>query len=325
MPSGRCVEPDLGPMTALSQGGESIVYALDLIPQQLYKRYSQDVRTDRESDLISLIDLPGAMRDEHRDLVIERTAWPQRAVFSEGGALVGVVIPRAPGDFWFSPVRSQIVRPLAELFFPEKIHGRVRWPELDEVTQVLRHVAELVAVLHGYGVVLGDISHANCLFRLDPSPSVYALDCDGYFPPGGDHDRYVQTPDWDDPLCAEPAYASDDYKLALLILRTLHGDWSLRPGRRERSPQPYGVIDSQIAGLLDRAGGEVPVRPRARDLAFALGSTLDLPFPRVDRHESPLIAAMHGDWAEAARLMATQPATAAVARIVNAHQTVSAA
>ena len=126
------------------------------------------------------------------------------------------------------------------------------------MTDVLRQVSELVAVLHGYGVVLGDISHANCLFRLDPTPAVYTIDCDGYFPHGGDRDRYVQTPDWDDPLCPEPSYESDAYKLALLAARALRGDRTIRPGRQGSRGQPYGAVDGYLADLIDRAGGDVP-------------------------------------------------------------------
>ena len=95
MPSGRCFEADLGPMTPTGQGGESTVYALDLIPHQVYKRYASKAQRGREADLAELIRLPGEMRHEHRELLIKMAAWPQMAVF-DGGALVGVVIPARP-------------------------------------------------------------------------------------------------------------------------------------------------------------------------------------------------------------------------------------
>ena len=118
----------LGKLTYLTSGGESTIFAMDQAPGHLYKEYF----TPRpwHADLGSLVELPQAMTSAHRSLVLARTSWPLAGVTdgNDDTMAVGSVIPRAPDQFWFTPVMSRTTRPIAELFFPAKVGERVRWP-----------------------------------------------------------------------------------------------------------------------------------------------------------------------------------------------------
>jgi DNA-binding helix-hairpin-helix protein with protein kinase domain len=270
----RWLESALGGLHPLASGGESEVFALARRSTYLYKKYHETRTWD--GDLAELVGLPGALSDVDRSLVLSRTGWPLAGVVDDDGRACGVILPRADATFWFTPMRSPDVRAIAELTFPAKVETRVRWPAHGEVIAILRDFAELVTVLHAHGVVLGDISSRNCLFRLDPVPAILVIDCDSFFPATTDRDRRLQTPDWNDPTGDEASPATDCYKLALLVARVLCGDPYVHLPAHSGVRFAYGEPSPEIRHLIARAG-TVADRPTAHEWACALGSQRPVP------------------------------------------------
>ncbi|MFD7912937.1 hypothetical protein ACFV30_19815 [Streptomyces sp. NPDC059752] len=133
-----------------------------------------------------------------------------------------------------------------------------------------------VARFHDKGIVLGDSSHANVLWALDPEPEVYLLDCDGFHPvSGAPAQPQTETVDWSDPgtLLSETNFDSDAYKTALAVGRIVTQDPCIAPGHRLK-PVPGRLDDdqlTQVSALFAKAAGERGTRPRVEDWYHALG------------------------------------------------------
>lgn len=311
---------ELGTHDQIAEGGEATVHRLSEYPDFLYKQFKAP--RPWEGDLQQLVLLPAHMHSDHRKLLLSRTAWPVAGVLDDVGGCIGSIMPCAPPEFWFSPHRTAVLRPIAELCFPAKLSQRsIRRPSIGEVLTVLCHGAELLSVLHGYAAVVGDISHANWAFSVDPEPGLFAVDCDSYFVTGAAHDRYRQTPDWHGPQGNTATIASDLAKFYLLVHRVLSGAYNSNPeDGRPTIKSPYGRIPTSVTALTRRASANPEQLPSARDWALALGSTRDdLPVATEASETALLMAAMKGDWAEASRLLPHAARATPVGQIILRH------
>jgi hypothetical protein len=195
------------------------------------------------AELGLLCDLPAvvAAEDEARcRRVLCSSAWPVAAVVEDDEATVavGVLIPRAPAEFWLR--HRDGPRRLATLSYlaadPDRMavaYGvTLPQPGTPERVALVYALARLLDAWQGGPgplVVHGDLSAKNVLWSLSPAPAVYVLDCDGVViadaaagpgpeagaEPGPDagagpglgpaassllpHGRRATTPNWDDP------------------------------------------------------------------------------------------------------------------------------
>ncbi|WP_089952863.1 hypothetical protein [Lentzea xinjiangensis] len=279
----------------LGKGGQATVIELpglelpDVTGELVYKKYHQP-----HSEFGSLrrvvatrndLDLPARRR---LDAV---TVWPVRVVEESGHAL-GVVMPKIP-DAYFDRVTllgtggtKLVLREVQNLFIPpDRAAGLGRpTPDGEQRLRICRDFAGVLAFLHDtLGVVFGDINAMNEVFRLDDTPMVMFLDCDGVRPKGVKATvTQLDAPDWVSPDGGLLSRASDLYKLGLFILRCL------TPGPlasvRTNPDAIGGALDSQGVAMLRRALGAVPERrPLAAEWEVYLRRALGEPIapPKV--------------------------------------------
>ena len=104
--------------------------------------------------------------------------------------------------------------------------------------RLLLDLAKLFECLHRQNVVVGDVSGRNMLWTIDPSPTVFLIDCDGFRREG---ERAVttskETPDWFDPQLkgGETTLDSDRFKLAIAMYRAYFADPFGMPNKPKNS------------------------------------------------------------------------------------------
>ncbi|HEX6352035.1 hypothetical protein [Actinophytocola sp.] len=258
---------DLTAAAKIADGGQGRVFRLASPPGVLLKLYHRGV-TVLPEELGRLIDLPG----DRRDLGVAPVAWPVGRVFDDGRC-VGSLVPEAPAEFATSLAGRRRLLELQFLLYPR----RAMWADLVLPTDTERRglavaYVELFRVLHGNGVVVGDVSMRNLLWTLATGPAVFAIDCDGFRlagrPPAV---RSVDTAGWTDPARPpEVTVDTDRYKLALVALRVLLGNHEVTPEDVCRGAFP---LDPELTALARHA-----VRPGRRPPAEcwlgALGADL---------------------------------------------------
>ena len=180
------------------------------------------------------------MSPNDRAFILERTRWPTTIVL-DGGRLHGFLMPRwrpsSTAGTGSPRARNRRVRlelPVETPAVRVQPASCSRRPAADpaQTLALVRDLATMMATLHRYGLVIGDVSARNILWTDRPSPRVALIDCDGIRPAGG---RGVvtpkQSPEWDDPTLTnhETTQASDVYKLALAAYRAVWMASSDRP------------------------------------------------------------------------------------------------
>ncbi|MBP2478443.1 hypothetical protein JOF53_007315 [Crossiella equi] len=298
---------DLGPLGAkLGEGGEAVVRELtrfrlpDVAGPLVYKQFRDPHVAPVTLERVVGARLRLAPADRaHLDRV---TVWPVRVV-REHHDTVGVLLPRIPAPFVDSVQRlgsggtREALREVQNLFVADDTLRRIgrAVPEPEQRLAVCRDFAAVLAFLHDrVGVVFGDINPRNAVYRLDTSPHVLFLDCDGVRTRGTvSAARQLNAPDWFPPEDGTLSLATDLYKLGLFILRCLC------PG-----PGSSVLADPAAATTLDAVGqqmlhaalkGDPRRRPTARDwqvhLARLSGHPVEPPLltsARLDREVTPV-------------------------------------
>ncbi|MFF8474196.1 hypothetical protein [Streptomyces sp. NPDC015414] len=232
----------------------------------LCKRYRNPSRTNGEA-LATLAAFRQRLTPWDRSFLDSVAAWPLCRVTREGRS-VGFLMRRAPAPLsWRTPQGTTRLLELQYLIRPSKAGFRtVPQPTPMERRSLALACVRVVDWFHRRGVVLGDISHANVLWGLDPEPRVHFLDCDGFRPLGGVAvQSATDTPDWSDPLtpASRHDFDSDAYKTALTIGRILTRTPYVTPGQRlDLVP---GCLDEHqeavIRKLFTEAAGDRRTRP----------------------------------------------------------------
>ena len=276
----RLLLRDLVVADEIGDGGEGTVH--DLVPTRgvpagaVLKRYQRTVPPDRADQLDTLVALRAQLR-----LGMAPYAWPEATVVDDG-QLVGVLMPRAPSEFWVevtlrSGGRQRRLREVQYLLFPAEKLARlgIAFAALPERLELLAALAAAVGRLHDLGLVYGDLSARNVLYATDGPIGVFLLDCDGIVEDGA---RYVvDSPDWTDPAGPEVAMpATDVYKLGLLAARVL----AVNP--TTRTLPGGGGTPAVIADVLTAALDPSPAaRPDLLELQQALGRCAPGPADRA--------------------------------------------
>jgi hypothetical protein len=226
---------DLG--VHLGSGGQGRVLAVtgstyDGCPLAL-KRYSHgSAKLLNTSILEEIIEFPLSLEPSERDWLYGKFAWPLMLV-EDRGAVCGFLMCRVDSPYYFSfQTRTQGARSvLADMAFLLNHDNYVSQAGLSvsekDRLELLRSLAEVLARMHALGIVMGDLSPKNLLFRLQPSPSCFVIDCDTVIVNGATALRQVETPDWEAPQ-QEPraTEATDSFKFGLLAIRLFARDQS---------------------------------------------------------------------------------------------------
>ena len=249
-----------------------------------------------------LVKIRNGLDPDARGKLDQRTAWPVRVV-EDADLVCGVVMPRIPDSYLqkrMLPGTGKIedgIREVQNLLIPPARALRVGMPvpTPNERFMICRDFAAALHLVHKNGLVVGDLSARNGLYRLDERPSVMLVDCDAIRVRGTMAAMaQLNSPDWDPPE-RMLTQSSDRYKFGLFVLRCLStGEQisttrdpsradaalnaegrrllrdALSPAREGRTTaQAWGVyFDSLLTGRRSVAGVQpptVPAQSRVRD------------------------------------------------------------
>jgi DNA-binding helix-hairpin-helix protein with protein kinase domain len=284
-------EADLGPRHEIGAGGTAKVQAIPsyLVHESpggswVYKKYKAKYRPVSLYGMQSLVRQRAAFGEDQRKIFDRSLNWPVRVVVDDHDGAAGVILPLLAEELFISLHLSSgaVKRKPAEgqfLFMDRAYCVRTRIPYLEDEQrkQICRSLCYAMALLDRAGVVYGDLSSRNFLFRLVPRPSVVLVDCDAVRLTGSAAGFGLQphSPDWEPPEAIRSRRrkdsagysiqnkSTDRYKLGLAILRILTpGDGcstNTDPDvARSRLPMP-------LFTLLQRALSDDPTeRPPAK-------------------------------------------------------------
>lgn len=241
----------------------------------VFKRYLRPGAADADA-LRELVDFPATLSSAGRDRLGRQAAWPMARVLN-GGAVTGFIMRSIPERFYgrAGGRGNAQARELQYLLYePRTLWGDIRPPDIAGRVAIAREIASLLDFLHARVLIAGDISMRNILWAPGRPAEVFLIDCDSVRRLGRRPvQRTPETPDWDDPSLAAPAYPgldSDRYKCALLVGRILSRTPDLRPGcHLEILPGVPDRICSSVQTLWRQAGARRG-RPSASRWAAAL-------------------------------------------------------
>jgi DNA-binding helix-hairpin-helix protein with protein kinase domain len=278
----------LGERKYLSSGGQSTIYQLPDYSLRgtpgpfVYKEYHKHLGEISSHGLAGLIAVRESLDATERQWLDQCTAWPLRVV-EERGAVTGVIMRLIPDEF-FQELRlpsgrtARLPREAQHLFTERNRCEKLGWPYAKprQRLQLCAQLSYTLAFLHRRGIVFGDISPRNVLFRLTPATGMMLVDCDAIRKVGtAAVVGQGNTPDWYPPegRMAPQSMRTDVYKLGLFILRAL----SPGPGSSvNRDPDlARNTLDNAGLQLLrDSLAPDPPSRPDAKTWYFYLRSLL---------------------------------------------------
>ena len=295
---------DLGDRDRLNSGANGTIWGLKTFqlptdPGKLvFKEYRGDAVSVSLPGLQSIVSARMRLPEVRRRVFDGLTVWPLRAVVTDDGAPIGVLMRLIDATFMETFVlpsgrREVSPREIQHLIFdPATARQRnVAVPPDRDVTAriaICEQMAYAMAIMHGANLVYGDLSARNVLYRVAPTPSILLVDCDAARVKGSAAVHKQQnSPDWDPPEGSrQQSQATDRYKLALFVLRCL------TPGRGSSVNRDAAAADR----VLDAAGRyllqtglslRAEERPRAREWLSYLRQRLGLP-PLPTRPVAPV-------------------------------------
>jgi uncharacterized protein YegL len=256
----------------LGEGARGRVFEVLNKQEYVYKEYiSRSVNGDALAELIRYRRM---LPKEQRVSLDLRTSWPLARVL-DGSRVVGSLMSRIPGDFCIATASGEKPVYLTYLCYsPRRAWQGIDLPPLADRIEIVTQIVNLFCSLHQDALVIGDVSGQNILWACGTVPRIFLLGCDSLRRTGRPSAlQEGETPDWQDPLLGgrAPDMASDRYKLALAVGRTLAQHPRVRPGQRLDlldgiPPQIAGKVSDCFAGAADGPAD----RPTAEDWADAL-------------------------------------------------------
>jgi hypothetical protein len=291
----------------LGSGGQGrVLRVLNQGSPVVFKQYK--VPGADQGALKLLVDLAATLQPSERDQLHARTSWPLARVFNKG-QLSGFLMQEIPGRFFGANIAGNMkLRELQYLVYPHK----PAWGEIvpsGEVSaqtrlEVAHEFSRLLAVLHGKGLVVGDVSMSNVLWMGGDgeATTIFLIDCDGIRKLGS---RPVlpqaETLDWNDPFqpVSGPDLDTDRYKLALLVGRVLTIGKNVRPGEPLNfvADLPDRIV-ARVTALWQRAAGPYGGRPDVAQWTMAMSSRDEIvlpPLPPVRKRPSLPPRPLDGD------------------------------
>lgn len=192
----------------------------------VYKEYKSAPQSG--NGLRKLVKIRNSLDPEARRKFDQRAAWPLRVV-EDADRVCGVVMPRIPDSYFqkrMLPGTGKIedgIREVQNLLIPPARAQRVGMPvpSSTERLMICRDFAAALHLVHKNGLVIGDLSARNGLYRLHERPSVMLVDCDAIRVRGTmSAVAQLNSPDWDPPE-KMLTQSSDRYKFGLFVLRCL--------------------------------------------------------------------------------------------------------
>lgn len=273
--------PGTGSLTVLGTGGEGTVYALPeaAVPQQVTavsggrKVVYKEFRTpDSPAQATHHREVVGVFRKfgtEQQQWILDRASWPLATV-TDGNTVVGILMPVIPETFYreFPASGGRTTRGEAGfqmLLNDDRYLQKMNLRMSDKMKYtVLLAVCDLLRVLQGGGIVVGDLSARNLMFSASDgtgSPaSAYLIDCDSVSTPASVNPDSVETPGWDVPAGEKrQTKEADRYKFGLLVLRLLSGHQVTRDPGRLPAGVPSVICDLVVTTLTEVPAARPPL------------------------------------------------------------------
>jgi Ricin-type beta-trefoil lectin domain len=225
----------------LGDGGQGWIYRVTAVGSRplaqplAYKRYKPrwlpQINAEALKDLVSL---RHGLAHTSRQLLIERTAWPETVVEDEQGQPVGFLMPLLPNNFvqqLHVKVNGRDVYVRVEHLLNSDAYIRRMGIQISDGWRLgfLHDVAETIDLLHRNRVSVGDISPLNIYPSFGSAPRCFFVDCDAMQLNGRSVLPQAQTRGWEVPYHEKTATPhSDAYKLALLAVRLFARDQDTR-------------------------------------------------------------------------------------------------
>jgi DNA-binding helix-hairpin-helix protein with protein kinase domain len=145
----------------IGRGGEGVVYEIEGRAEQVAKLYLAPVDSQKTAKLQTMV-------LKRTDALTKLAAWPSDLLLkAPKGRVAGLLMKKISG-----------FRPIHELYTPKsrlQEFPRANWPFL---VHVAANIARAFALIHSYGVVIGDVNHGNILVNDIGITSL--IDCDSY-------------------------------------------------------------------------------------------------------------------------------------------------
>lgn len=265
--------PKLSSLDQLGSGGEGTVYRLraDQGPDELQQQYAlhsfavkkfnepdSDAEAQHHAAMVALLEKANPAQ---RTWMLEHMAWPL-ATLHDAGKTVGIVMPLIPKRFFRDFPRAgggvnHKEADIQKLLNPPEYLQRMglsmsQWQRLE----ILRATADMLRVLHGAEIAVGDFSARNLMFSFahpqrpaQHPTSMYFIDCDSFSLRGSRSPNAMETPQWTVPRGedAQTIYA-DRYRFSLLVIRLLVGDQGVKDSAALQDDYPE-LADLAAAGL----------------------------------------------------------------------------
>ncbi|MVU75942.1 hypothetical protein GPX89_01630 [Nocardia sp. ET3-3] len=276
----------------LGQGGQGSVYEVTnrkftVGPgpawEVVFKEYDAALLPSlNAAALHAMVDLLFDMSATEGAWLCERAAWPA-AVVEDQNQVCGFLMRAVPEAFRFD-LRSlsgaaSTSRRLANFEYLLNDDAYISGIGLSisdsDRLALLADLSATLSRLHRLGIVVGDLSPKNLLFRTKPDAGCFLLDCDAMRLRGASVLPQAETPDWQLPSGEEKATRQGDiYKLGLLAARLFE--------RNQTSTDPAALTAvSPTLGNLAQASlvAEPPRRPSPSQWTELL--TVTIPTIRV--------------------------------------------
>ncbi|WP_067537791.1 hypothetical protein [Nocardia crassostreae] len=270
---------------------------------RVYKRYRSPVTDPDPIDWLRAVTDRGraivaaAERKRRENETAESSInWPIDIVFDKG-AVAGVVLPLIPSSFLRIGGKAQT--------FDYLCLASAAPPPAAVRVGVLIRICDIFAALERAGLIHGDISQKNIVWRQHRTHA-YLIDCDGIRPRNSTARRGVGTEGWKDPrwvagkIPAHDQY-SDRFGLAVLMYRGLllnPGAPALVAGQWHRPSGLPADLDPRLRALFERAFDEpyqTDQRPTAQEWRAGLIAVFLTP-DRTGFQRTPLrVLARHAD------------------------------
>ncbi len=290
----RVDEHELGQLKPLAKGGMAEVFDLPDFRigenpewRLVYKRYKKQTRKNPVPifGMEAFIRLRESWEPKQQVAMDRSFNWMVRVVTDDKSGAAGILLPRLDASYFakkynsYGEVKDD---PCEAQLLVGSDQDYQRWripnPSLEQRLLICRDLALGMGKLHRTGVVYGDLSLRNFLYRLEPTVSVIYVDTDAMRLSGQSAalGRQPHTGDWEPPeaLHAQRAgntngfatqnYQTDRYKLGLAILRIL-----ARVPRVSETRDPSHlkrVLPTSTFRMLEQSlQGKPADRPEAKD------------------------------------------------------------
>lgn len=226
----------------LGQGGQGTVYEVlnrtfTVGPgpawEVVFKEYDAGLLPALDAAALNaMVDLLFGLSATEGVWLCDRAAWPATVVERQG-RVCGFLMRAVPDSFRFD------LRSLAGTASSSRRLANVEYllnsdayaagigltiSDSDRVA-LLADLSSTLSRLHRLGIVVGDLSPKNLLFRTTPEVRCFLIDCDAMRLNGATVLPQAETPDWQLPSGEEKATRSGDiYKLGLLAARLFERD-----------------------------------------------------------------------------------------------------